>query len=78
MHRQPCVMVCLMLKNGDTSPLLTARQVAKMLGFSVDWVWRKAKAGELPSVRIGTSVRFIEDEIHECLKKKTQQKEEEN
>ena len=73
-----CYGVCLMLKNGDMSPLLTARQVAKMLGFSVDWVWRKAKAGELPSVRINTSVRFIEDEIHEFLKKQTQQKEEGN
>ena len=63
--------------NGKPIRLLTARQVAEMLGFSVDWVWRKAKARELPSVRIGTSVRFVEDEIHEYLKKQTQQKEEE-
>ena len=74
MHRQQCVMVCLMLKNGDTSPLLTARQVAKMLGFSVDWVWRKSSAGELPSVRIGPNVRFREDHILEYLEKHTQKK----
>ena len=72
-------MVCFNMSNphnnGRPVLLLTARQVAKMLGFSVDWVWRKANAGELPAVRIGTSVRFREDHIREYLEKHTQKKE---
>ena len=65
------------LSNGRPIRLLTARQVAEALGFSVDWVWKKANAGELPSVKIGSNVRFREDQILEYLDQHTQKKEEE-
>lgn len=38
--------------------LVTARRVAEVLGISVPSVYRLAAAGELPSVRVGGSVRF--------------------
>lgn len=37
--------------------LLTARQVAEYLGFSVDTVTRWANRGELPGFRLGGTVR---------------------
>ena len=61
--------------NGKPIRLLTAPQVAQALGFTVDWVYRKAKAGDLPSVKIGSSVRFREDKIIEYLDQHTQTKE---
>ena len=61
--------------NGKPIRLLTAPQVAAALGFTVDWVYRKAKKGELPSVKIGSSVRFREDQILEYLEQHSQKKE---
>ena len=61
--------------NGKPIRLLTAPQVAEALGFTVDWVYRMAKAFELPSVKIGSSVRFREDQILEYLEQHSQKKE---
>jgi len=50
--------------------LLSVNDVASRLVMSSDWVYRKARAGEIPHVRIGTRVRFraedIEDFIARC------------
>ena len=42
---------------------MTAQEVADYLRLSKRWVYAKASSGELPSVRIGRSVRFHRDEI---------------
>jgi excisionase family DNA binding protein len=38
--------------------LLTAVEVAELFQVSVSWVRREARAGRLPSIRLGRSVRF--------------------
>ncbi len=43
---------------GDDAKLLTAEEVAELLSVSVSWVRREARAGRLPSIPLGRSVRF--------------------
>jgi excisionase family DNA binding protein len=50
-----------------TDRLLTAREVADRLGFSVATVLRWARAGELPGLRVGRALRFREDELDAWL-----------
>ena len=38
--------------------LLNARETAEFLGLSVDTVYRKSRLRELPSVKVGRSLRF--------------------
>ncbi len=46
-----------------SEPLLTARQIAELLGFSpatiVDW----AESGKIPHFKIGRALRFRESEV---------------
>jgi excisionase family DNA binding protein len=44
-------------------PMMTARQVAELLGVHENWVYDHAASGELPSYKIGGVRRFIRDEI---------------
>jgi len=43
--------------------LLTARQTARMLAISERSLYSLTKAGNLPAVRIGRSVRYDPDDI---------------
>jgi excisionase family DNA binding protein len=43
--------------------MLTARQVAELLGVHENWVYDMAASGELPSYKIGGTRRFDRDEI---------------
>ncbi|MBI3988659.1 MAG: helix-turn-helix domain-containing protein [candidate division NC10 bacterium] len=51
---------------------LTVTELAKYLGLAKDTVYRKAKAGEIPGVRIGRSWRFPKDLIDEWLRRKAE------
>jgi excisionase family DNA binding protein len=45
----------------DASPdigLLTAGQVAKLLGVPTSWVYAKSREGRLPTVRLGRYYRY--------------------
>ena len=45
--------------NGDVGKrLLTAREAAAYLGLAEDTVYKKARWRELPSVKVGRSLRF--------------------
>lgn len=46
---------------------MTAAQVAEWLGVSEKWVYRKAHAGEIPSVRVGRIIRFRRERIEAAL-----------
>jgi excisionase family DNA binding protein len=48
--------------------LLTAREVADMLGWHVITVYRKARELKIPSIKIGYSLRFREEHIERMLK----------
>jgi excisionase family DNA binding protein len=43
--------------------LMTARQVAELLGVHENWVYDQAANGELPSYKIGGTRRFDPDEL---------------
>lgn len=51
-----------------SDPLLTARQVADMLGFSTETVLRWTRAGQLPGFRLpGGQLRYRLSEIEAWL-----------
>ena len=50
---------------------LTAEQVAKGLGLTQNYIYRLARAGEIPYVRIGRTVRFSEAELEKWLADRT-------
>lgn len=43
--------------------LLTADEVAARLGVPKSWVWARARADEIPCVRLGRYRRFREDAV---------------
>ena len=51
-----------------TGRLLTAREVAQLLGVSTETVLRWTRRGELPAIRLpGGAIRYREDELHAWL-----------
>ncbi len=50
---------------------LTAEQVAERLGLTQNYIYRLAKTGEMPHVKIGRRVRFPEDEFDKWLADRT-------
>ena len=51
------------------SDVMTVTEVAEYLRVNPQTVYRKAKAGELPAVRIGRAIRFRKAELDEWMKK---------
>ena len=43
--------------------MLTARQVAELLGVHENWVYDQAASGELPSYKLGDARRFVREEV---------------
>ena len=57
-------------KAGTMLPLMKPSDLARELGVSRAWVYEGAKAGRIPSVRIGGQagpLRFIPEDIEEWL-----------
>lgn len=50
------------------SDVMTVTEVAEYLRVNPQTVYRKAKAGELPAVRIGRAIRFRKAELDEWMK----------
>ena len=51
-----------------SNEVLTVSEVAEYLRVNPQTVYRKAKAGELPVVRIGRAIRFRRAELEEWMK----------
>jgi len=51
----------------DTKPIMTVHEVARYLRLSQAKVYRLAKAGEIPAMRIGKSWRFRKDLIDDWV-----------
>lgn len=47
--------------------MLTARQVAELLGVHENWVYDHAASGDLPSYKIGGSRRFDRVQVDEWI-----------
>jgi excisionase family DNA binding protein len=54
--------------------LLTTREVAEMLGFTMGTVQGWYERGELPGFRVGGRLRFRESEVEEWLEQKRPQR----
>ena len=48
--------------------LMTAAEVANYAQINVQTVYRKVQSGDLPHYRIGTALRFKQDEIDTAMK----------
>lgn len=59
-----------MSKGRDTmqSEILTVSEVAEYLRVNPQTIYRKAKAGEMPTVRIGRAIRFRRDALEAWIK----------
>jgi excisionase family DNA binding protein len=50
-----------------SAKLLTAEEVADMLGVTAKWVWAQARAGKIPHVPLGRYRRFRPEAIDAWL-----------
>ena len=48
--------------------LMTANELAEYLGVTSDTIYRKARTGEIPSIRIGRLLRFSRETIETWLR----------
>lgn len=51
-------MQAVMVSNGSARRLLNAEETAQYLGLDVDTIYRKARLREVPSLKVGRSLRF--------------------
>lgn len=49
--------------------ILTVPELAKKLQISVSTVYKYAESGKLPSFKLGSSLRFLENEVDDHRKK---------
>jgi excisionase family DNA binding protein len=55
------------------APLLVdPREAARLLAFSPRKLWSLTKSGEIPSLKIGRSVRYRLSDLHAWAEKQTQ------
>jgi len=47
--------------------LLTAEEVAEMIGMGVDWVYEQARRGRIPVVKLGRYRRFRRESIEQWI-----------
>ncbi len=47
--------------------LLTAEDVAAMLGMGTDWIYAQVRANRIPHVKLGRYVRFRAESIEQWL-----------
>ena len=50
-----------------TEPLLTAEDVAALIGMSVDWVYAETRAGRIPHVPLGRYYRYRRASIEQWI-----------
>lgn len=51
--------------------LLDAEQVAKAWGMSRDWVYREAREGRLPCVKLGRKIKFVQKHLEAWFSKQS-------
>ena len=56
--------------NPTLEPLLDVEELAKILGLDIDYIYRQAQAGKIPSKKIGKYRKFQPSKIQSWLEKK--------
>jgi excisionase family DNA binding protein len=49
--------------------LISISQLCQELGMGKSWVYRRLRSGEIPSVRLGRSIKVRRDELEEYLQR---------
>lgn len=52
----------------EDQELMTAEEVADRLRVNLGWVYRAARLGQIPAVRVGRYVRFAKADVDEWIK----------
>ena len=53
--------------NGRPPELLSMVQVGEALGMGKSWTYRRVKSGEIPSVKLGRSIKVKREDLEEYL-----------
>jgi excisionase family DNA binding protein len=56
-------------QRGGGVQLLSIAQLCQELGMGKSWVYRHLRSGEIPSVRLGRSIKVRRDDLEEYLEK---------
>ena len=56
-----------------TKQYTAAKTVAEVTGFTEDFVWKLARNGRIPFIKVGRSYRFNVEEVIEALKAQSQE-----
>ncbi len=55
--------------NQGSTWLLSVEEVCEELGMGKTWVYRRLRSGEIPSVKLGRSIKVRRDELEEYLQR---------
>jgi excisionase family DNA binding protein len=55
------------LQSGTSFQLLSVPQVCQELGMGKSWVYRRIKSGEIPSVKLGHSIKVRREDLEQYL-----------
>jgi len=56
-------------QRGGGVQLLSIPQLCQELGMGKSWIYRRLRSGEIPSVRLGRSIKVRRDELEEYLER---------
>ena len=54
-------------QDGDELHLLSIDEVCKALGMGKSWTYRKIKSGEIPSIKLGRSIKVKRQDLDQYL-----------
>jgi excisionase family DNA binding protein len=54
-------------QRGGGVQLLSIPQVCQELGMGKSWIYRRLRSGEIPSIRLGRTIKVRRDELEEYL-----------
>jgi excisionase family DNA binding protein len=54
-------------QRGGGVQLLSIPQLCQELGMGKSWLYRRLRSGEIPSIRLGRSIKVRRDELEEYL-----------
>ncbi len=63
--------------NNPASQLLSIEEVCQTLGMGKSWTYRRIKSGEIPSVKLGRSIKVRRQDLEEYLESRRYQPTEE-
>ena len=63
--------------NAPGTELLSMAGLCEVLGMGKSWTYRRVKSGEIPSVKLGRSIKVKREDLEEYLESRRYQPEEE-